>query len=151
MLPSIPSRSPQNCEYFCFSDASSIITSNRLPVLLRACIDVARIRNKKEESHRIVEDNLILDQSQASLGRRVPRQDLEASAKVKRTCPQSSAHHNHIITPTSISITPLPISHHPSNLSLSIFQKCQHSHASSPNPSATYAGPLTKNPPYSTP
>ena len=50
----IPSRSAQNMEYLAFSEASSITTSSRLPVLLRAWPSPARATSNKGVMHLIV-------------------------------------------------------------------------------------------------
>ena len=50
----MPSRSPQNVEYFASSDDSSLTTSKRLPVLLRPCTKHSKVAENKERSHRML-------------------------------------------------------------------------------------------------
>lgn len=48
-----PFKSFQSCEYLSCSDFSSLITSNRLPLLLKERARLHRAEKKKKENHRI--------------------------------------------------------------------------------------------------
>lgn len=54
VFPSVPSRSPHNCEKEAFSDTSSRTTSNRVPELLSAWPRDTNARKKIKGSHRMI-------------------------------------------------------------------------------------------------